>query len=139
MQWAEGGSLDDFIDVRLGRPTHLLHVQSGPSTPHAVNSTTAFGPSATDSPSTPPSGDTMSRATRIRAFRAMQHASPEEKERIRERFGMGSGSGASQKTNWKAVHLLSAEELKGLFSDIVYGLAFLVRRPSHHIMSLLDP
>lgn len=68
----------------------------------------------------------MSRAARIRAFRAMQHASPEEKERIRERFGLGSGGGSSKRPNWKAVHLLSAEEVKGLFSDVVQGLAFLV-------------
>ena len=33
----------------------------------------------------------------------------------------GSGS-----INWLAVHLLSAEEVKALFSDVVSGLAFLV-------------
>ena len=33
--------------------------------------------------------------------------------------------------SWKAVHLFSAEEVKSLFSDVVEGLAFLVR--SHHI------
>lgn len=28
--------------------------------------------------------------------------------------------------DWKAVHLLSAEEVQGLFADVVAGLAFLV-------------
>lgn len=127
MQWAEGGSLDDFIDARLGKPTNLPHVHSsGPTTPRA--SSTSLDAPSPDGISTPPSGDTMSRAARIRAFRAMQHASPEEKEKIRERYGMGpsGGSGSMRKTNWKAVHLLSAEEVKGLFADVAQGLAFLV-------------
>jgi hypothetical protein len=28
--------------------------------------------------------------------------------------------------SWKAIHLLSAEEVKSLFRDVVHGLGFLV-------------
>lgn len=31
MQWAEGGSLDDFIDIRLGRRTAHPHIHPVPA------------------------------------------------------------------------------------------------------------
>ena len=114
MQWAEGGSLDDFIDVRLGRgsPPHL----------HPASHPTAGNASAQEA-----SGQPLSRGARIRAFRAMQHASPEEREKMRrEMSGEIFGTGNRHAGDWKAVHLLSAEEVKSLFQDVVEGLAFLV-------------
>lgn len=44
-------------------------------------------------------------------------------------FGMGPGDGpaGAAKTQWTAVHLLSAQEVTSLFRDVVEGLAFLVR------------
>lgn len=67
----------------------------------------------------PPSSQSpqSSRSARIRAFRTFQHAPPEERKRMRGREGGDS---------WKAIHLLSAEEVKSLFSDVVHGLGFLV-------------
>jgi hypothetical protein len=55
-----------------------------------------------------------SRSARIQAFRAFQRASPDDRRRMR------------QGEKLKAVHLLSAEEVKSLFEDIVHGLGFLV-------------
>lgn len=128
MQWAEGGSLDDFIDVRLGRPSpnYLAHFHtpggSYASKSPEENSTTT---NDTNSPSL------HSRSARIRAFRAMQRAPPAERERMKKELEMsiaaGQNGARSGKTNWTAVHLLSAEEVKGLFSDVVSGLAFLVK------------
>lgn len=76
--------------------------------------------------------DPLSRSARIRAFRAFQHASPEERERIRA-FGLGAAStdnrddsAARTRGEWTAVHLLSADEVKSLFKDVVEGLRFLV-------------
>ena len=116
MQWAEGGSLDDFIDVRLGRasPLRIPHVHPGPPTPDEpmphIGSGTAY-----------------SRSARIRAFRAMQRAPPEERERLRREMSFQmTASNYRPGTDWKAVHLLSAEEVKSLFQDVVEGLAFLV-------------
>ncbi|KAI6021882.1 kinase-like protein [Pisolithus microcarpus] len=110
MQWAEGGSLDDFIDVRLGRPSKLPHLQlsSSSSTP--------------DSPS-----------ARIRQFRAMQRAPPEERERLRRKMEEKTASRNTGKSSWKAVHLLSAEEVRSLFSDVVEGLSFLHSRAILHL------
>ena len=75
--------------------------------------------------------DPLSRSARIRAFRAFQQASPEEKERMRA-FGLGAAgtdgdnSAARTRGEWTAVHLLSADEVKSLFKDVVEGLRFLV-------------
>ena len=41
------------------------------------------------------------------------------------RLGSADGAGVDA-GSWKAVHLLSAEEVKELFGDMVEGLAFLV-------------
>lgn len=128
MQWAEGGSLDDFIDVRLGRPSpnYLAHFHT-PGGSYASKSPEEDSATANgrDSPSL------HSRSARIRAFRAMQHAPPEERERMKRELEMsiaaGQNGARNGKTNWTAVHLLSAEEVKGLFSDVVSGLAFLVK------------
>ncbi|KAF8434595.1 kinase-like domain-containing protein [Boletus edulis BED1] len=114
MQWAEGGSLDDLIDVRLGRPTKLPHMRSSGSTPE----------SPVD-PQTP--------SARIRAFRAMKHAPPEERERLRREMAETSGNRVAGRPNLKAVHLFSAEEVKSLFSDVVEGLAFLHDKSILHL------
>ena len=105
MQWAEGGSLDDYIDARLGRPTHLPHP-------------TSLDASTDDDDD--PSSEVHSRSARIRAFRAMQRAAPSEKSALRAKL---SNTGHS----WTAVHLLSAEEVIGIFGGIAAGLGFLVR------------
>lgn len=108
MQWAEGGSLDDFIDVRMGRAS-------------AGHPTTA-----NENLSADPDPSALSRGARIRAFRAMQHAAPEERERLRrEMSGLGMRGGRNN-VEWKPIHLLSADEVKSLFKDVVEGLAFLV-------------
>ena len=114
MQWAEGGSLDDFIEVRLGRRSPVQIFPTSPSTPE-------------DTLPQPNAGQPLSRSARIRAFRAMQRASPEEREKMkRELAGEVVGSSTRQTGDWKAVHLLSAEEVKSLFQDVVEGLSFLV-------------
>jgi hypothetical protein len=64
-------------------------------------------------------GDIHSRSARIRAFRAFQRAAPDEREKMRNEM-------KQRGETWKAVHLLSAEEVKSLFKDVVEGLAFLV-------------
>ncbi|KAG6334995.1 hypothetical protein ID866_4096 [Astraeus odoratus] len=109
MQWAEGGSLDDLINLRLGRPSRLPHMQ--PS-------------------SSPPSN---SASARIRAFRAMKRAPPEERDRLRREMEERAADGPIRKSSWKAVHLLSAEEVRSLFSDVVEGLAFLHNKSILHL------
>lgn len=83
-----------------------------------------------------PSGDVHTRSERIRAFRAYQRAPPSEKERMRRemetQFGgspSDSPSLGAKKAEWTPVHLLSAQEVKSLFRDVVEGLAFLVSVP----------
>ena len=144
MQWAEGGSLDDLIDTRLGRPTHLPAFP--PSSPTSPSSPAPSSPSPASPDHQSPQGEhhhttehrhQHSRSARIRAFRALQRAPPEDKARLREKLGLGAGSagtgaggggaGGTGAGAWKAVHLFSAEEVRGLFSDVVEGLAFLVR------------
>jgi len=77
--------------------------------------------------------DPQSRAARIKAFRAYQKAPPEERERMRREMESMMGGGAPEpaparrRTEWTAVHLLSAQEVHSLFRDVVEGLAFLVR------------
>lgn len=164
MQWAEGGSLDDFIDVRLGRPAKHIHVNplsrfsshgrsalsslsSIPGTP--TSSTTPTLPALSTLPPlstlhTAPKHttededgqpDIHSRSARIRAFRAYQKASPEEKEHMKREMNEASGVRGSGGTgqSWKAVHLLGAEEVKSLFSDVVEGLAFLHEKSILHL------
>ncbi|EDR06625.1 uncharacterized protein LACBIDRAFT_299595 [Laccaria bicolor S238N-H82] len=130
MQWAEGGSLDDFIDIRLGRKPSHIHF-------HAPGSTDADYELGTPAP--PPlrrsgtpahtlsASDLHSRSARIRAFRAFQRAGGAEGERQRER--------ETRKRNgeWTAVHLLSADEVKGLFKDVVAGLGFLHDKSILHL------
>ncbi|KAK0444538.1 kinase-like domain-containing protein [Desarmillaria tabescens] len=112
MQWAEGGSLDDFIDDRLGRETRHIHINpSG-----ALNGTSA-------------TSNIHSRSARIRAYRAFQRASPEEKEQLRKRMN-GQTQGVQ---TWTAVHLLSPEEVKSIFTDVVEGLAFLHDKSILHL------
>lgn len=106
-------SLDDLIDVRLGRPTRLPHMRS--STPTAESL-----------------ADIQSPSVRIRAFRAMKRAPPEERERLRQEMEESSGGRAPGRSSLKAVHLFSAEEVRSLFSDVVEGLAFLVRESHRH-------
>ncbi|CDO70618.1 hypothetical protein BN946_scf184748.g15 [Trametes cinnabarina] len=126
MQWAEGGSLDDFIDVRLGRRApNLHHIPNGSQSPSS--------PAASSSP-----GQPVSRNARLRAIRALHRAPPEERERLRCELGLGGygaqGSGSRRgPADWKAVHLLSAEEVQGLFGDVVAGLAFLHDKSILHL------
>ena len=128
MQWAEGGSLDDLIDARLGRRAPNLNL------PHfrTTNGTSSGQFSQASSPSPDPqASQPYSRTARIRAFRALQKAPPEERERLRREMGLNGGSATSQgdhrsPTDWKPVHLLSAEEVHALFEDVVAGLKFLV-------------
>lgn len=101
MQWAEGGSLDDYIVARLGRPTQPTHHSS--------------------TQEDDPSSDIHSRSARIRAFRAMQRATPSEKPALRAKLINNDGN------SWTAVHLLSAEEVLGIFGGVAAGLGFLVR------------
>jgi len=126
MQWAEGGSLDDFIDARLGRAARSnIPFESDQSS----DSTTTFEASSTP----------FSRSARIRAFRALQHAAPEDRARLRRELAMSTSAGQSyhhqenSTGNWLAVHLLSAEEVKALFTDVVGGLAFLHDRSILHL------
>lgn len=124
MQWAEGGSLDDFIDIRLGRRTAHPHIHPVPAEP--IGDLNANRGGARTPTQDPPS--MHSRSARIRAFKAFQRASPEERERMK-REGYGSPDGPERKKNekeWTPVHLLSAEEVKSLFQDVVEGLGFLV-------------
>ncbi|CAL1709204.1 unnamed protein product [Somion occarium] len=135
MQWAEGGSLDDFIDVRLGRPPPAylahFHTPSGKFEPNAPEEDS----DAREDVQSPSSF--LSRSARIRAFRNMQRAPPEERERLKRELAMSAASGQSRsrtgKANWRAVHLLSAEEVKSLFSDVVSGLAFLHDKSILHL------
>ncbi|THH07039.1 hypothetical protein EW145_g3655 [Phellinidium pouzarii] len=103
MQWAEGGSLDDFIEGRCGRAHNFP--DSGP-----------------------PSGfsglDMRSRSERIRAFRAARARPQEEREQRKAERTRGIRT---------AVHLLSAEETKCLFTDVVSGLAFLHDKSILHL------
>ena len=187
MQWAEGGSLDDFIDVRLGRKPANIHMhpsmpttslagafddslppspasaqaelpvdESSRTTPTQTYATpssvakdqqTRFTEPGTEQLKRPSlkqteSEDQHSRSARIRAFRAYQRAPAEEKERMRRDLeGMADGpvtsvrgvaagpstSTSERRAEWTPVHLLSAEEVKSLFHDVVEGLGFLVR------------
>lgn len=136
MQWAEGGSLDDLIDARLGRRAPKLphlHASEGGAGGISVPESAGASPDAGDHP--------YSRNARIRAFRAVQRAPPEERERLRREMGL-NGNGVLPQSNgrgpadWKPVHLLSAEEVHDLFEDVVAGLAFLVR---HNPLPISDP
>ncbi|KAJ7135890.1 kinase-like protein [Mycena epipterygia] len=131
MQWAEGGSLDDFIDVRLGRRSNHIHIHlasqsdtSRPQTPAADNNQPNLDSS--------PGPDQLSRSARIRAFREFQRSPPEQRERVRDEMARSRTSG-SRPATWTAVHLLSAEEVKSLFRDIVEGLAFLHDKSILHL------
>jgi hypothetical protein len=65
MQWAEGGSLDDFIDMR------------------AANANPDVSPD---------DHDPDSRTGRIRAFRAFQRATPSERTQFRNRMSNNKAS-----------------------------------------------
>ncbi|KAI0674365.1 kinase-like protein [Trametes maxima] len=133
MQWAEAGSLDDLIDTRLGRRApNLPHFRTSGPTSRGASSPSSPSPT----PSTPEQG--YSRTARIRAFRALQRAPPEERERLRHEMGLnGNGTqtreGRRGPADWKAVHLFSAEEVYGLFTDVVSGLAFLHEKSILHL------
>jgi len=91
-------SLDDFIDARLGRNHGSDMHQPGLPEPDVC-----------------PPEDVRSRSARIRAFRAQQQAHRE-----------GISRPSRPPASLKAVHLLSAEEVRSLFRDVTAGLAFLV-------------
>ncbi|KAJ3988912.1 kinase-like protein [Lentinula detonsa] len=127
--------LDDYIDVRLGREPRHGHVSlsslSGSST---VPSPASLNTNALDSEHE--ESDLHSRSARIRAFRAFQRASPQEKERVRKEMQFQqsqSTSAPGHQQTWTPVHLLSAEEVHSLFRDVVEGLAFLHDRSILHL------
>lgn len=93
MQWAEGGSLDEFLRARLG-------VTSGQSPDGQVDNE-----------------EPMSRSARIRAFRSAQERPEQRRAQRHEKQKVERG---------RAVHMLSAEEVKSIFNDVVSGLGFLV-------------
>ncbi|CAE7071184.1 unnamed protein product [Rhizoctonia solani] len=98
MQWAELGSLDDLILQRLG----------------------IKAPDRDPDPSEPLSGEYQTREERIRAFRARAGGGPTHTSGdVRKR------EARRRARDMKAVHLLSAEEIRSLFGDVVAGLAFL--------------
>lgn len=106
MQWAEGGSLDDFIEARLGRK------QDTRSDSLPVD------------PLNPSDNDIRTRSDRIRSFKAARSRPQEEIEKLRAERSRGTR---------KAIHLLSAEETKRLFSDVVSGLSFLHDKSLLHL------
>lgn len=112
MQWAEGGSLDDFIDTRLGRSTYSPHLHDAEVQQRE----------ATSAPS-PNSDGLRSRSARIRAFRAQQQQKKEEHPQTPK----------PSPFSMKAIHLLSAEEVRSLFSDVTEGLAFLHEKSILHL------
>ncbi|KAH0582026.1 hypothetical protein H2248_011681 [Termitomyces sp. 'cryptogamus'] len=136
MQWAEGGSLDDFIDVRLGKAPQHVHIDPlAQFTFPDSNSSSTFSPTKPSAPITTSlrqeglaTGDSHSRSARIRAFRQFQRATPDERERIQREM-----AGARRHASWKAVHLLSAEEVKSLFHDVATGLEFLHNKSILHL------
>jgi serine/threonine protein kinase len=93
MQYAEAGSLDDYILIRQGG--HPVAGQSSETSQQEFRS----------------------RSDRIRAFRERRDRAVDE---ARQR-----GDRSYQSRNLKAIHLLSAEEIRDLFADIVSGLGFL--------------
>ncbi|KAF8872736.1 kinase-like domain-containing protein [Infundibulicybe gibba] len=136
MQWAEGGSLDDFIDVRLGRKTHQIHID--PLSPFGDSHVTSSPVSSPRTPTTPTAAPmessssgtgVHSRSARIRAFRALQKKPMEERERMR----LDMKTSKAKNGAWTAVHLLSADEVRSLFKDIVEGLGFLHNKSILHL------
>ncbi|KAF7984448.1 hypothetical protein HWV62_14534 [Athelia sp. TMB] len=128
MQWAEGGSLDDFIDLRLGRPTHLPRPPSRrKSRSQSPRSRSPTPTRAQPNPENYEEPDQHSRSARIRAFRAAK-AGQRQKPELQSRR-----SSRRDRRNLKAVHLLSAEEVRSLFGDIVEGLAFLHDKAILHL------
>ena len=116
-------SLDDFFDIRQGRPSNA----------YAVDHLTGSHPFDTPplesvKPPTGSSSSDRSRSARIRAFRALQRAPPEDRERMRREMNVDPSirSGDGDGKSWTPVHLLSAEEVRSLFVDVVGGLTFLV-------------
>lgn len=112
-------SLDDFIDARLGKP------HSHPGHPHSHDGSPTPSRNGADTPD-----DARARAARIKAFREAQRARTNANATL-----LANGSSpshgddrAGKRSNapTTAVHLLSAEEAKRLFCDVVTGLAFLV-------------
>jgi hypothetical protein len=100
MEWAECGSLDDLIDLRQGKKL-----------PSVI--TTPSGGLIDDEDE-----NDGSKSARIRAFKAAKQ---------NQAAGAAGGQARRASTGASAgVHLLSVDEIKSFFSDIVSGLAFLV-------------
>ncbi|KAJ7053284.1 kinase-like protein [Mycena amicta] len=128
MQWAEGGSLDDFIDVRLGRRSPHIHIHPAAHLAGGIPQTPTLDVND-DNVATAPSPDQMSRSARIRAFREFQRAPSAERNKRRQQMAQNG----ARTTSWTAVHLLSAEEVLGLFRDVTEGLAFLHAKSILHL------
>lgn len=111
-------SLDDFIDIRLGRkaahihlhpaslkfdasppssPTSSVHDDAEPTTPTQKIRHPRFPSVSTSEKESPHalSGDVHTRSARIRAFRAFQRAPPGEKERLRREMEQQLGESSS--------------------------------------------
>lgn len=65
----------------------------------------------------------------------MQRATPAERERMKREM---EGARAKGQQSWTAIHLLSAEEVKSLFKDVVEGLGFLVRFHSVTVLETIN-
>jgi len=141
MQWAEGGSLDDFIDIRLGRGSPHVHINpfgAFYSSPNSDTSTEVLESHNPPNNALSPTPDLHSRSARIRAFRAYQQATPAEQERMRRETLVADGRILGRRSrSLKAVHLLSADEVKSLFRDVVEGLYFLVSKRTENFLSIL--
>lgn len=149
MQWAEGGSLDDFISARLGRSSSYTFA-AGDNSDHLFSPEASSPPSRSDSfqshisaaseqsglrsQATPEGEDTdpLSRAARIRAFREMQRATPEERACLQQELRHHLSEEEHGPT-WMAIHLLSPEEIICLFCDIIEGLTFLHNHSVLHL------
>ncbi|KAJ4477160.1 kinase-like domain-containing protein [Lentinula aciculospora] len=134
MQWADGGSLDDYIDVRLGREPRHGQFLPNPYQSESIDPLNTGNIPVLNGEHEEP--DLHSRSARIRAFRAFQRASPYEKERIRKelQFQQSQSTNATgEQQTWTPVHLLSAEEVHSLFRDVVEGLAFLHDKSILHL------
>ncbi|KDQ60358.1 hypothetical protein JAAARDRAFT_603927 [Jaapia argillacea MUCL 33604] len=87
--------------------------------------------SRTGGPTSSPAPSATSRSARIRAFKAAR-----EERALREEGGGGGGTGKGARGGrggWMGVHLFSAEEVGGLFGDVVGGLGFLHDKSILHL------
>lgn len=132
MEWADSGSLEDLIEARQGKPHH-----------HQVD------PGARGAGEHSDDEGSNRKSARIRAFKARKRQTEENRAPITPHGLMSRGNGLGTRSRSvgasPGVMLLSAEEIKSYLSDIVSGLAFLVRLRSNpvtlaclHVYSTID-